>query len=144
MKLSAKGRYAVRAMLFLAEKEQAGPQPLGVITGAGLPRDYVEQLLGTLRRRGLILAARGPQGGYFLARPASDISLGEVIEAVEGPLLLCECAMDEHQCRKSGECAIRDSWVGLTNGIDDLMRNYTLRDMLKGHTHLTQGEKSLL
>ena len=65
MKLTAKSRYAVRAMLFLAQAEHKGPQSLSLISGCGLPKDYLEQLLGTLRRSGLVAASRGAGGGYL-------------------------------------------------------------------------------
>lgn len=144
MKLSAKGRYAVRAMLFLAEKEQAGPQSLGLITSIGLPRDYMEQLLGVLRRSGLIAATRGAQGGYFLARPAAEISLGQVIEAVEGPVTLCDCALDQKQCDLSSQCALRGAFLDVAKGINDLMENFTLRDMLSAQNQMMQEAGTML
>lgn len=130
MKLTAKGRYAVRAMVFLAENEREGPLTLNRIASCGLPRDYLEQLLGRLRRAGLLETARGTQGGYYLAKPPKDISLGDIIGAVEGPVILSECAGDGACCENSGDCRIRNAWETLTSGINDLMGSMTLHDLL--------------
>ncbi len=130
MKLTAKSRYAVRAMLFLAQEENKGPQSLSRISDCGLPKDYLEQLLGSLRRSGLVAASRGAGGGYYLAKPAREIALGEIIGAVEGPLVLCECVQDAKTCSNSPECGLRGAWVNLTKGINDLMEGMTLQDLL--------------
>lgn len=131
MKLTAKGRYAVRAMVFLAENELEGPLSLNRIAACGLPRDYLEQLLGQLRRAGLLETARGTQGGYYLAKPAMDISLGDIIGAVEGPVVLSECATDGSCCESSLECRLRGAWETLTTGINSLMGSMTLNDLLE-------------
>ena len=131
MKLTAKGRYAVRAMVFLAENEREGPLSLNRIASCGLPRDYLEQLLGQLRRAGLLEAARGTQGGYYLAKPAKDVSLGDIIGAVEGPVVLSECAMDGSCCENSIDCRLRGAWETLTSGINGLMGSMTLFDLLE-------------
>lgn len=130
MKLTAKSRYAVRAMLFLAQERTKGPQTLSRISDCGLPKDYLEQLLGTLRRSGLVSASRGAGGGYYLAKPAREIALGEIIGAVEGPLMLCECVQDANTCSSSTECGLRGAWVNLTKGINELMEGMTLQDLL--------------
>ena len=130
LKLSSKSRYAMRAMLFLAENELGGPQPLSRIVQCGLPGDYLEQLLGQLRRQGLVRSVRGNQGGYLLAKPARDITLGQVIDAVEGPARLCICAGEPDLCEQAGHCGLQRTWTVVTEGIQDLMDCYSLQDML--------------
>ncbi len=128
MKLSTKGRYAVRAMVFLAENSGEGPLTLARIASCGLPRDYLEQLLGTLRRAGLVEAVRGSQGGYLLAKKPGDVTLGDVIGAVEGPVQLSACATDGSCCEKSLDCRLRAAWEELTSSINSVMERTTLED----------------
>lgn len=130
MKLSTKSRYAMRAMMFLAAREQEGPQPLSRIVESGLPGDYLEQLLGRLRKQGLVRSVRGKQGGYLLARPAQDITLLQVIDAVEGihRMNLCDC--DALTCSRQAWCGLQDAWDKVTEGLQDMMASYNLRDML--------------
>lgn len=139
MKLSAKSRYAMQAMLHLAEYEQDGPQSLTRITEAGMPRDYVEQLLGVLRRSGLIKSMRGAAGGYFLSRPKEEITLGQVIVAIEGPIAVCDCVEDAKTCEQSEQCKLRSAFVHLNNGITDLLASYTLKDLLQDNSQSLKG-----
>lgn len=140
LKLSAKGRYAVRAMVFLAQNAGEGPLPLSRIASCGLPRDYLEQLLGTLRRAGLVEAVRGNQGGYYLAKPPRQVTLGDIIGAVEGPVLLSECAQDGSCCENSRDCRLRNAWEELTTGITGLMDRMTLEDFAGTEDQPAWGE----
>ncbi len=120
----------MRAMLYLAQNEREGPQPLSRIAEQGLPGDYLEQLLGRLRREGLVDTVRGNQGGYLLARPASEITLGQVIDAVEGPVRLDLCVGEPETCEQAGTCGLHRTWSVVRDGIADLMDRYSLHDML--------------
>ena len=95
MKLSTKGKYGLYAMFYLAQHEGSGPQPLKAVAEIGVPEDYLEQLLGNLRRAGLVTTVRGAQGGYQLAKAPEDITVGDIIDATEGPLSISECISDE-------------------------------------------------
>ena len=87
MEISAKTEYAVRAMLQLADAEQGTLVTTEALAGAqALPRKFLESILGELRRAGLVVSTQGPRGGFFLARPAAEISVGDVLRAVDGPL----------------------------------------------------------
>jgi Rrf2 family protein len=86
VEISAKSDYAVRALLELAERAPALVKIDQIISDQKLPRKFVEAILGDLRRAGLVRSMRGADGGYALARPASEISIGAVIRAVDGPL----------------------------------------------------------
>lgn len=131
VKLSAKSRYAVQAMMFLAKKESEGPQTLSKITQCGLPKDYLEQLLGQLRRGGLVQSVRGTQGGYFLSRPARQITLAQVISTIEGPLTMDICAYQKENCSENFQCGIQSAWVQINKKIEQIMDSYTLLDMLR-------------
>lgn len=131
MKLSTKGKYSLYAMHYLAEHETDGPQPLRAIAGIGVPEDYLEQLLGTLRKAGLVNTARGAQGGYALAFPPEKITVGDILNATEGPLNISDCLADESCCERSGGCKARRVWDYLSRSINDLLDSITLRDMLE-------------
>lgn len=89
MKLSNKGRYAVRALFDIAFYNKGRPtQVKDIATRQGIPPRFLEQIFQDLKRAGIVGSKRGPQGGYLLAREATDIPLGDVIRAIEGPILL--------------------------------------------------------
>ena len=131
MKLSTKGKYGLYAMHFLAQHADDGCQPLKAVAEIGVPEDYLEQLLGMLRRAGLVSTVRGAQGGYSLAKAPEEITVGDIIDALEGPLSISECVGDESMCRKAGECRSRRVWEYLSRSINDVLQSITLRDMLE-------------
>ena len=131
MKLSTKGTYGLYAMFYLAQHEGSGPQPLKAVAEIGVPEDYLEQLLGNLRRAGLVTTVRGAQGGYQLAKAPEHITVGDIIDATEGPLSISECISDEGCCHRSGECRTRRVWEYLSNSINGLLQSISLRDMLE-------------
>ena len=131
MKLSTKGKYGLYAMFYLAQHEGSGPQPLKAVAEIGVPEDYLEQLLGNLRRAGLVTTVRGAQGGYQLAKAPEHITVGDIIDATEGPLSISERISDEGCCHRSGECRTRRVWEYLSNSINGLLQSISLRDMLE-------------
>lgn len=131
MKLSTRGKYGLYAMVYLAQHEGEGPQSLKAIAELGLPDPYLEQLLGNLRRAGLVKTVRGAQGGYQLSRGSDEITVRNIIEAMEGPLSLSECVGEtEHHCPRGGNCHARGVWEYLTDQINGLLDGITLTDML--------------
>ena len=120
-------------MVYLASKAQEGPQPLRAIAQSNLlPDQYLEQLLGCLRKAGLVNTVRGAQGGYQLARPAGEITVGHIIDAMEGPLQFSECALEsEPTCPNSDVCPTRRVWEYLTDSINTLLYSISLQDMLE-------------
>ena len=131
MKLSTRGKYGLYAMFYLAQHAGEGCQPLKAIAGIGVQEDYLEQLLGGLRRSGLVTTTRGAQGGYALARAPEEITVGDIIDALEGPLNISECVGDESCCHKAGQCRSRRVWEYLSRSINDLLDSITLKDMLE-------------
>lgn len=130
MKLSTKGKYGLYAMFYLAQHTDDVCQPLKSVAEIGVPEDYLEQLLGTLRRSGLVTTVRGAQGGYALAKAPEAITVGDIIDALEGPLTISDCVGDERCCHKSESCASRRVWAYLSQSINSLLQSITLRDML--------------
>ena len=131
MKLSTRGKYGLYAMIYLAQHAGEGPQSLRAIAELGLPDPYLEQLLGSLRRAGLVTSVRGAQGGYRLSRPAREITARHIIEAMEGPLNLSECVGEpENVCPRGSHCAARGLWAYLTDEINGLLSSITLTDMV--------------
>lgn len=132
MKLSTKGKYGLYAMFYLAQQAGSGPQPLKAMAEIGISsEDYLEQLLGSLRRAGLVATVRGAQGGYQLARAPEEITVGDIIDATEGPINISECVSDEGCCNRSGQCRTRQVWDYLSRSINGLLQSITLRDMLE-------------
>ena len=130
MKLSTRGKYGLYAMYYLAAHKDEGPQSLQSIASTGVPKQYLEQLLGNLRRAGLIHSVRGAQGGYQIARPPGEITILDVIDAMEGPLELSECMTDEGHCDRSCQCPVRRVWQKLTDSINRELADVTLDEML--------------
>ncbi|MEF9878686.1 MAG: Rrf2 family transcriptional regulator [Clostridia bacterium] len=130
MKLSTRGKYGLYAMFDLAKHAGEGPRALQSIAATGVPKQYLEQLLGNLRRAGLVSTVRGAQGGYLITRPTNEISLLNIIDAVEGPIELSECTSDEHTCERSCGCPVRWVWQQVTDSINAELDKIKLSDML--------------
>ncbi len=141
MKLSTRGRYAVMAMVELAAREQApesgctrrGQVSLAEIAQAqSLSLAYLEQLFGPLRRAGLVASARGPGGGYSLARPASRISISDIVNAVEEPIQATRCSEGGPGCMAGERCRTHDLWAELGDHIRLFLEAMTLQDVICG------------
>ena len=131
MKLSTRGRYGIHTMFNLALNGENGPQSIKAIAErGGMPEAYLEQLIAALKREKLVTSTRGAQGGYVLARPAEQLTVGEVLRALEGGLNLVECLDEEDACGKSCACASRIVWLKLRDGLNAIVDGITLRDMV--------------
>ena len=132
MKLSTRARYGIHAMYDLAQLYGGAPQSVKCIAERqGIPEAYLEQLLCTLRRAGLVVSARGAQGGYMLSRPPGEITVGDILRALEDGLTLLDCLDEEDACGKSCDCPSRKIWQRLRDGINGIVDGITLDDMLR-------------
>jgi Rrf2 family transcriptional regulator, iron-sulfur cluster assembly transcription factor len=133
MKLSTKGRYAMMAMIDIGQHAVLRPVPLAEIAfRQDISQEYLEQLFGKLRRAGLVASARGPGGGYKLAREASEISLSEVILAVDEPLRVTRCEGDGVDgCVKGEKCCAHDLWSSLGRQMMHFLESVTLEDVVE-------------
>jgi Rrf2 family iron-sulfur cluster assembly transcriptional regulator len=126
MKLSTKGRYAVTAMMDIALHEKVGPVTLADISQCqGISLSYLEQLFSRLRKNGLVKGVRGPGGGYRLAKPASDISVADIIDSVDEKLDLTKCG-GQGNCNNGDQCLTHKLWHGLTCDLHDFLSNIKL------------------
>jgi Rrf2 family protein len=108
----------------------SGPVPLrGLMRDESVSHKYLAQLAGALHRAGLLRAARGPNGGYELARPAERISARDIIESVNGPTSLLDCLLSPSCCRRSRVCAARRMWAKLNGVIVSVLEETTLADL---------------
>lgn len=98
---------------------------------AHLELPTVSKLLKSLGHAGLVDSFRGVNGGYRLARPAREISLADIVEAMEGPLGMTECSLSDGQCEREGQCGVRGSWQRINHVLDNALRAMSLADMLR-------------
>jgi len=134
MRISTKGRYAVRAMLELAlRREQGTVQTRDIARTQGISVKYLERLMSTLRGAGLVQSQRETHNGFTLARAPKRITILEIVTALEGPLAPVECLEEKNGCARSGQCATRQVWERLQHAIDDTLRGITLADLARMH-----------
>ena len=135
MDISARTEYAVRAMLALAEARAAGAGPISVETLAqrqDLPRKFLEAIVADLRGADLVVSTRGARGGYTLARPASEVSLGDVFRAVDGPLAEVR-GLRPHETSYDGVAQhLPTVWVALRASMRVVLDGTSLADVLTG------------
>lgn len=134
IRVSTRGRYALRAMVDLAE--HAGDAPVarqGLAERQGLSADYVAHLFQDLQDAGLVEGVKGPGGGYRLARGAGQIRAGDVVQAVEGPVGVVRCTLpcpdQRTRCRRADDCPTRPLWLRVSAAVTDVLNSVTLRDL---------------
>lgn len=133
MKLSTKGRYAVMALVDLAQQSNGRPVALAdVAKRQEISLSYLEQLFAKLRRRGLIKSVRGPGGGYMLSRSAADTRIADIVLAVDEPIRATRCTPGSPEgCRGNHErCATHDLWEALGNQIYGFLNAVTIADVV--------------
>ena len=133
MRISAKADYAVRAALELAASDGEPMKGEHIADAQGIPLKFLENILQELRHAGVVRSQRGPEGGYRLARPASEISLGEVIRAVDGPLASVRGEAPEDLAYDGSAAALRDVWVALRSSLRGVLDEVTLGEVAAGH-----------
>ncbi|MEN6521201.1 MAG: Rrf2 family transcriptional regulator [Armatimonadota bacterium] len=138
MKLSTRSRYGLRAMLVLAMHEGSEPVMTKEIgEKQNLPVTYLEQLMLALRKAGLVNATRGAKGGYVLSRNAKNISLAEIIEALEGPLDIADCADVPNCCLVPDACAFRDVFAKANKALYDVFDQISLAQVAEDQKNKT-------
>ncbi len=133
MRLTTKGRFAVTAMIDLALREAHGPVTLaGISQRQKISLSYLEQLFGKLRRFNIVESTRGPGGGYTLARKADEISVADIIIAVDEPLDATQCG-GKGNCHSDeetpGRCMTHDLWSNLNTKMVEYLSSVSLRDL---------------
>ena len=135
MKLTTKGRYGLRAVIDLARYAKNEPVSLSdVAERQGISISYLEQLMAKLKRAGIVQSTRGAQGGYSLAKHPEEISVGEILRALEGSLSPVDCsAVDgegETECSASNFCVTKYVWKRISDSINDTVNNIFLSELL--------------
>jgi Rrf2 family protein len=132
VEISAKTDYAIRALLALADKAPELVKVDIIIAEQRLPRKFVEAILGELRRAGIVRSQRGAEGGYALARPASEITLGQVIRAVDGPLAEVR-GLRPHETTYTGVAQhLPEVWIAVRASLRRVLDETTLQHVLTG------------
>ena len=131
--ISAKTDYAIRALLTIAAEQDRGPVSVeSLVTHQGLPRKFLESILGDLRRGGLVVSQRGPTGGYTLARPATEIAVAEVFRVVDGPLAEVR-GLRPHETEYAGAAShLPTLWVAVRASLRSVLDGTTIADLLTG------------
>jgi Rrf2 family iron-sulfur cluster assembly transcriptional regulator len=140
MRLTTKGRFAVTAILDLAMSQKGGPVSLaGISERQGISLSYLEQLFGKLRRNELVSSVRGPGGGYLLAKPLEDVSVADIIRAVDEPMDATQCGGKEN-CHDDQKCITHDLWAGLNEHIFDYLSSVKLATLVAKQKERKAGQ----
>jgi Rrf2 family cysteine metabolism transcriptional repressor len=140
MKLNTKVRYGARAMLELAQWYGQGPIRLGEIAQSqALSEKYLEALLSRLRSAGLLVAQRGPQGGYALARPPEQINLREIFDVLESAEPYASCTNAPNGCDRWATCVTREVWAEMYQASMHVLESTTLADLMARNEQRTDA-----
>ncbi len=135
VKVSTRGDYASRALLSLAlHQDDSGPTSVKEIAErTGLPQPYLEQILLALKGAGLVRSKRGMGGGYVLARPPGEISLGQIVSAVDGPIVAGDFGRPHENgaCDHEGQCVLLAVWADVGEHMREHLDSFTLADMVR-------------
>ncbi len=128
MKMSTKGRYGLRALIDLAQFEEGAPVSITAIASRqGISERYLEQLMSKLKKAGIVTSVRGASGGYILAKDAAEVSVGDVLRALEGTLEIVDCSgiQSSDGCQSACNCVSKSVWKkindSVTQAVDDIM-----------------------
>ena len=140
---STRGEYGVRLMVELARHSGDGPVSLSEMADhEALPRPYLEQLVVSLREAGLVVSTRGARGGYELARSPEDIRMGQIVEALEGPIAPMICASSDplhaDLCGRSGYCTVNRLWLRVRDAVVGALDSMSLAELAEpssSHPH---------
>ena len=132
MKISTKGRYALRFMLDVASHQDEGVVRVkDAAQRQEISLKYLEQVVSLLVKTGMVRSLKGPNGGYRLTREAKAYTVGDILEATEGCLAPVECLMDSpNRCSRSQSCVTLRFWKVLYEGVDRILNKYTLQDLV--------------
>ena len=133
MHVTAKADYAVRAVVELADSSQQSPRKVDDVAQAqGIPVSFLENILTQLRSSGVVRSQRGPEGGYWLARPAEEVSLAQVIRAVEGPLVGVRGQRPEEIEYTGSAETLQKVWIALRANLRKVLEEVTVADVAGG------------
>jgi len=145
MKISTKGRYALRMLIDLAEHRGSGYISLKEIAERQeVSKKYLEQIIPLFNNTDLLKTNRGSQGGYMLARPPEKCTVGEILRLTEGSLSPVDCVdQDPIECSRSAQCPTLPIWQGLSRVINEYLDGITLADILERQRELYENDYSI-
>lgn len=131
MRVSTKGRYALRLMMDLATNGNGNPIRIrDVAERQGISDKYLEQIISVLNKAGYVRSVRGPQGGYLLKQKPEDYTVGMILRLTEGSLALVSCVEDETDCERQNGCATYILWKQISDAINGVVDTVTLKDLV--------------
>lgn len=132
IKISTKGRYGLRAIIYIGLYEDESPIPMTEIAQREkISKEYLEQILFPLKKAGLIRSRRGPKGVYMLAEDPKEVTAGDILRILEGSLEPVKCAKKEFNCEQQEECVVIEVWQHLSDEIHDTLNSYTLAGLIE-------------
>jgi len=132
MKISTKGRYALRLMVDLAIHDQGTPVRIkDIAKRQEISIKYLEQIVSVLQKAGYVKSIRGPQGGYLLAKPTKEYTVGMILRLIEGDLSPVACLTNEESCDRQDSCVAQRIYQELDEAIRGVIDKYTLEDMVR-------------
>ncbi len=144
MRLTTKGRFAVTAILDLALNETEKPVTLADISERqSISLSYLEQLFSRMRREGIVKSVRGPGGGYHLAKTHQEITVKDIITAVDEEIDATQCSGKEN-CHEGGRCITHDLWVSINHKILDYLESLTLADLVEAQSKDKKSRESAI
>lgn len=144
MRLTTKGRFAVMAMADLALHSGLGPVTLSSISERQkISQSYLDQLFGKLRKRNIVVAVRGPGGGYCLARPSAQISVADIVVAVDESMDATRCG-GKANCHDEKQCITHDLWMGLNEALYSYMSGVSLQQLVDGVSRSKSEVKTVI
>ncbi len=139
MKISTKGKYGLEALLDLAIHSFGGHVSLKSISErCGISEAYILQIFLILRRAEIVKSIRGAQGGYFLAKELSKITVGDILNALEGPLAPVECVIEgtKNPCNRYENCITRELWENIMHSLNDFVNSVTIENLIENYNNL--------
>jgi Rrf2 family iron-sulfur cluster assembly transcriptional regulator len=133
MEFTRKGEYAIRGILYLASLPQGKVALISEIAEiADVPKSFLAKIFQSFAKIGLVKSSRGTGGGFVLARPAAQITLREVVEAVEGPIVPNRCLIGKGTCARDSTCSVHPVWRKVQNEVVAILDGITLEDLGRG------------
>ncbi len=142
MKISTKGRYALRMIAELAlNQENAFVSLKDIAEHQNISKKYLEQIVPMLNKSGILRTNRGNKGGYMLARPAGEITVGDILRATEGSLAPVACLeFEPNTCKRANECSTLFVWEGLYKAVTDYLDSITVQDIIDRKLNLDNSD----
>jgi Rrf2 family protein len=141
MKISTRGRYGLRALIDIAAQESGKCVSLcSIAQRQGISEPYLEQLMAALKKAGFVKSVRGPQGGYILNKTPEEISVGDILRILEGPMYPVDCLSDSDRSSCGGSdcstCVTKPLWEKLYSSMTDVLESYSLRDLASAYQEI--------